>query len=111
MLYFLLLLLLVFGVFSNLLATVSIIKSELLTRFQIIGQIILVWVVPYLGARMVLNMLSESEISSVRWIPKFLRNFYFDANNRVRVLHDGQVDESEFNEASGGGGSDGGSSD
>lgn len=94
-----------FVVCSNLLATVSVIKANQLTRFQTIGQIILVWCVPYMGARMVINMLSESEIDSVKWIPKFLRRFYFDANNRVRVLHDGHVDESEFNEASGGGGS------
>ena len=52
----------------NVLATVSIIKAASLTAAQKVGQTIFVWLVPFVGAKLVLHLLSESEPEAVKWI-------------------------------------------
>jgi hypothetical protein len=59
-----------FIVYLNILASVSVFKSTSLSGLQKVGQLIFSWLIPILGAKFVLHILSDSEPEAVRWIPQ-----------------------------------------
>ena len=62
---------------ASLVATVSLIRTEQLTRFQKIAQTVIVWVVPIVGAWLVVYLVSQSDRRVVpRWIPNDTINDY-----------------------------------
>lgn len=61
---------LAFIVYLNILASVSIARTLTLSGTQKAGQLAFSWLIPILGAKFVLHLLSESDPDSVRWIPQ-----------------------------------------
>jgi hypothetical protein len=62
---------------SNLMATVSLIRTSQLTRFQKIAQGVIVWCVPFIGAWLVLHLIGQSDRDVIpRWIPNDSINEY-----------------------------------
>jgi hypothetical protein len=55
----------------NVVASICLVRTEQLTRFQKIAQGVVVWLVPIVGALVVLHLLVESDPNMVRhrWIP------------------------------------------
>jgi hypothetical protein len=61
----------------NLMATVSLIRTSSLTRFQKIAQAIVVWMVPFVGALLVLHLIGQSDRAAIpEWIPDPAINQY-----------------------------------
>jgi hypothetical protein len=63
-----------FGLFVLLLdvmATVSLVRSEDLSRLRKVAQLLVVWLVPVIGAHVVVRLLNESEPHAIpdRWVP------------------------------------------
>jgi hypothetical protein len=54
----------------NLMATVSLIRTSGLTRFQKVAQGVIVWMLPFLGAFLVLHLIGQSDRAAIpEWIP------------------------------------------
>lgn len=61
----------------NLMATVSLIRTSGLTRFQKVTQAAIVWVVPFIGAFLVLHLIGQSDRAAIpEWIPDPAINRY-----------------------------------
>jgi hypothetical protein len=64
-------------VVANLLATVALIRTSGLTRFQKVAQGVIVWVLPFIGAFLVLHLIGQSDQASIpSWIPNPAINQY-----------------------------------
>jgi hypothetical protein len=64
-------------VLANLLATAALIWTSSLTRFQKVAQGIIVWVLPLLGAWLVLHLLGQSDRAAIEeWLPDTAINRY-----------------------------------
>lgn len=70
--------------YLNILASVSLVKSVDLTAFQKISQFIFMWLIPIIGSKLVLNMLSEAEPESTEWVPRMAHGWLIIGN----VYHD-----------------------
>ena len=59
-------------------ATACLVRTEQLSRFQKVAQAVIVWLVPIVGALVVLHLLVESDPDLVRqrWIPNDTINTY-----------------------------------
>ena len=65
-------------VVSNLMATVSLIRTSQLTRFQKIAQGVIVWCVPIFGAWIVLHLIGQSDREVIpRWMPNAINEYVF----------------------------------
>jgi hypothetical protein len=61
----------------NLMATVSLFRTSSLTRFQKIAQGLIVWMLPFLGAFLVLHLIGQSDQAAIpQWIPDPAINRY-----------------------------------
>jgi hypothetical protein len=64
-------------VVANLMATVALIRTSGLTRFQKVAQAVIVWVLPFLGAFLVLHLIGQSDREAIpQWIPDPAINRY-----------------------------------
>ena len=65
-------------VVSDLMATVSLIRTSQLTRFQKIAQGVIVWCVPFIGAWLVLHLIGQSDREVIpRWMPNTINEYVF----------------------------------
>ena len=96
-----------FIVYLNILASVSLVKSNDLSVFQKVSQFVFVWLIPIIGSKLVLNMLSEAEPESTEWDPRMAHGWLIIGNVYHDSLH-GREDSSPTDISSG---SDGGGSD
>lgn len=96
-----------FVVYLNILASVSLLKSNDLSVFQKVSQLMFVWLIPIIGSKLVLNMLSEAEPESTEWVPRMAHGWLIIGSVYHDSLH-GRDDSSPTDISSG---SDGGSSD
>jgi hypothetical protein len=61
----------------NLMATVSLIRTNGLTRFQKVAQGVIVWMLPFVGAFLVLHLIGQSDRAAIpEWIPDPAINRY-----------------------------------
>lgn len=61
----------------NLMATISLIRTNGLTRFQKIAQGVVVWMLPFVGAFLVLHLIGQSDRAAIpEWIPDPAINRY-----------------------------------
>jgi len=61
----------------NLMATVALVRTNGLTRFQKVAQGVIVWVLPFLGAFLVLHLIGQSDRAAIpEWIPDPAINRY-----------------------------------
>jgi hypothetical protein len=61
----------------NLMATVSLIRTSSLTRFQKVAQGVIVWVLPLFGAFLVLHLIGQGDRAAIpEWIPDPAINQY-----------------------------------
>jgi hypothetical protein len=61
----------------NLMATVSLIRANGLTRFQKGAQGVIVWMLPFVGAFLVLHLIGQSDRAAIpEWIPDPAINRY-----------------------------------
>lgn len=105
-LYYGLIVLAIYIIYINIVATISLLKSQLLNRFQTVGQAIFVWFFPFIGSKVVLHMLSEAEPDSVRWAPRVGLTWLYPRDRRVESLDRHIENEPHVIESSGGGSSD-----
>jgi hypothetical protein len=64
-------------VVANLMATVALIRTSGLTRFQKVAQGVIVWMLPFLGAFLVLHLIGQSDRAAIpEWIPDPAINRY-----------------------------------
>jgi hypothetical protein len=64
-------------VIANLMATVALIRTSGLTRFQKVAQGVIVWMLPFVGAFLVLHLIGQSDRASIpEWIPDPAINRY-----------------------------------
>jgi hypothetical protein len=64
-------------VLTNLLATVALVRTSSLTRFQKVAQSIMVWLLPFFGAFLVLHLIGQSDRAAIpEWIPDPAINRY-----------------------------------
>ena len=64
-------------VLANLMATMALIRTDSLTRFQKIAQAIIVWMLPFIGAFLVLHLIGQSDRAAIpEWIPNTAINDY-----------------------------------
>ena len=89
-----------FVIYLNILASISLLKAEMLTKFQKIGQGLFIWLVPILGSKFVLHLLSEDEPSSVNWIPQKGHGWLIIAGVYRESLHGRAEDNSSFDNIS-----------
>ena len=62
---------------ANLMATVALIRTSGLTRFQKVAQGAIVWMLPFVGAFVVLHLIGQSDRASIpEWIPDPAINRY-----------------------------------
>ena len=62
---------------ANLTATVALIRTNSLTRFQKVAQGVIVWLLPFIGALLVLHFISQSDRAAIpEWIPDPVINRY-----------------------------------
>jgi hypothetical protein len=55
---------------ANLTATVALIRTSALTRFQKVAQGVIVWVLPFVGSFLVLHLIGQSDREAIpEWIP------------------------------------------
>jgi hypothetical protein len=67
-------------VLPDLMATVSLIRTSQLTRFQKIAQGVIVWCVPFIGAWLVLHLIGQSDREVIpRWMPNAINEYVFQA--------------------------------
>jgi hypothetical protein len=65
-------------VLPDLMATVSLIRTSQLTRFQKIAQGVIVWCVPFIGAWLVLHLIGQSDREVIpRWMPNTINEYVF----------------------------------
>ena len=93
-----------FIVYLNILASVSLFKSTDLTAFQKISQFIFAWLIPIIGSKLVLNMLSEAEPESTEWVPRMAHGWLIIGNVYHDSLH-GREDSPSTDLSSGNDGS------
>jgi hypothetical protein len=61
----------------NLMVTVSLIRTNGLTRFQKVAQGVIVWMLPFVGAFLVLHLIGQSDRAAIpEWIPDPAINQY-----------------------------------
>ena len=77
----------IFVVYLNVLAFIGLAKSRELSSFQKVSQSVFVWLVPIIGSKLVLNMLSEAEPESTKWIPQFGHGWLIIGNTYHDSLH------------------------
>ena len=67
-----------FVIYLSLMATVAILRSDMLTTGQKVAQTAIAWLIPILGARLVIHLLSEQDIEAIpqRWVPNDVINYY-----------------------------------
>ena len=64
-------------VVANLMATVALIRTSGLTRFQKIAQGVIVWMLPLVGAFLVLHLIGQSDRAVIpQWMPNPAINEY-----------------------------------
>ena len=64
-------------VLANLMATMALIRTDSLTRFQKIAQAIIVWMLPFIGAFLLLHLIGQSDRAAIpEWIPNTAINDY-----------------------------------
>jgi hypothetical protein len=62
---------------ANLMATVALVRTSGLTRFQKVAQGVIVWMLPLLGAFLVLHLIGQSDCAAIpEWIPDPAINRY-----------------------------------
>jgi hypothetical protein len=62
---------------ANLLATVALFRTSGLTRFQKVAQGVIVWMLPFIGAFLVLHLIGQSDRVAIPvWIPDPAINRY-----------------------------------
>jgi uncharacterized membrane protein YgcG len=65
------------AVLANLMATVALIRTSGLTRFQKVAQGVIVWVFPFVGALLVLHLIGQSDRAAIpEWFPDPAINRY-----------------------------------
>jgi hypothetical protein len=65
-------------VLPDLMATVSLIRTSQLTRFQKIAQGVIVWCVPFIGAWLVLHLIGQSDREVIpQWMPNTINEYVF----------------------------------
>jgi hypothetical protein len=65
------------AVLANLMATVALVRTDSLTRFQKIAQAVIVWMLPFIGAFLVLHLIGQSDRAVIpEWIPNTAINDY-----------------------------------
>ena len=89
-----------FIIYLNVLASVSVVKSISLSGIQKAGQFVFAWLVPIIGAKFVLHILSDSEPEVVRWIPQRGHGWLIVAGTYHGALH-GRKDDSLLERESG----------
>ena len=58
-------------------ATVVLVRTDSLTRFQKVAQGVIVWVLPFIGAFLVLRLIGQSDRAAIpEWIPDTAINRY-----------------------------------
>lgn len=64
--------------YLSLMATVGILRTDTLTKPQKLAQISIAWLIPIVGARLVVHLLSEQDIEAIpqRWMPNDTMNYY-----------------------------------
>jgi hypothetical protein len=64
-------------VLANVMATVALIRTSGLTRFQKVAQGVIVWVLPFMGGFLVLHLIGQSDREAIpQWIPDPAINRY-----------------------------------
>src|ERR1700720_3551618 len=64
-------------VVANLMAIVALIRTSGLTRFQKIAQGVIVWMLPFIGAFLVLHLIGQSDRAAIpEWMPNPSINRY-----------------------------------
>ena len=76
-----------FIVYINVLSSISIIKASTLDKFQKTAQIFITWLIPIIGAKFVLHVLSESDPESIGWIPQPGHGWLIIGNTYHESLH------------------------
>jgi hypothetical protein len=62
---------------ANLMATVALIRTGALTRFQKVAQCVIVWMLPFVGAFLVLHLIGQSDRDAIpEWLPDPAINRY-----------------------------------
>ena len=62
---------------ANLMATVALVRTSGLTQFQKVAQGVIVWVLPFVGAFLVLHLIGQSDRAAIpEWIPDPAINRY-----------------------------------
>ena len=101
----------------NFLAMLSIKYDATLDRFQKIGQSLIVWFIPYVGAGLVLKFVYEHSPDAIpkTWIPWPFKGMIYGREpapnqNRDEVVNDGEYNSgnSSSSDSAGDGGGDGG---
>jgi len=85
-----------FALLLNVLACVALVRAADMPRRQKIAQCIFAWVVPIIGAHLVVHFLSESEPQAIpeRWIPNDIINGMLDSALGVTVRQVAHYSES-----------------
>jgi hypothetical protein len=61
----------------NLMASVALVRTSGLTRFQKVAQGVIVWLLPFVGAFLVLHLIGQSDQAAIpQWIPDPVINRY-----------------------------------
>jgi len=64
-------------IMANAMATVALIRTSGLTRFQKIAQGVIVWMLPIVGASLILHLIGQSDRAAIpQWIPDPAINRY-----------------------------------
>ena len=65
-------------VYLSLMATVGVLRTDALTIGQKAAQAAIAWLIPIIGARLVVHLLSEQDIEAIprRWAPNDTVNYY-----------------------------------
>ena len=65
------------AVIANLMATVALVRTSVLTRFQKVAQGVIVWILPFIGSFLVLHLIGQSDRAAIpEWIPDPAINRY-----------------------------------
>jgi hypothetical protein len=68
---------LIIVVVVNLMASVALVRTSGLTRFQKVAQGVIVWLLPFVGAFLVLHLIGQSDRAAIpQWIPDPAINRY-----------------------------------
>jgi len=77
-------------------ATISLFKSNELDRFQKMAQLLIVWILPILGAKLILNLIAESDPDAVRWVPQKGHGWLIIAGTYHDKLHSSQNNDNSY---------------